>query len=368
MTDIVLFGCGALGTRLLRVLESDYASLNVVGAVDDAASLQGRTLAEICDCSRFSGIGISNDLMACLSGLSRTPALLIHMTESKPERIETQLLSALNAGLNVVSAAESMFYAPLRHPEFSERLNAAALAKGVTISGLGINPGFSYDLLPLTLARATSAVSAIRIHRTIDVTGTGPGDIEHVGYGLTPEEFRAGVAAGNIVGHMGGPESLALMAEHLGLKIDLVTEEWDTETAEFDVDSGDASLGILPPGHVIGITQKASASHCGSEVITTRLSMYYQPERFGLVEADVIEIDAAMPVRMTIQPAVQSLFGAANVLASAILPTFNAAPGLINGLAMPVATRRDTGLVYEIDSDRAMRPGQVPLRPRARLA
>lgn len=364
MPDIILFGCGALGTRLLRVLENDYSAITVVGAVDQAEGLIGSTLGTACGSCRFADVPIVADLDTCLASLAKRPAALVHMTESKPDRIEAQLSAPLEAGLNVISAAESMFYPWLRFPEFSSRLDAIARNKGVTLTGMGINPGFSYDALPLVLARATSHVSAIRIRRCIDVTGTGPGDIEHVGYGLTPAEFRAGVDRGDIVGHMGAPESLALMAEYLDMDLDLVTERWDLETAEVDVDSGDATLGILAPGRVVGITQFAEGHSGGKIVMETRLSMYYRPEQFGLTECDEIEIDGAMPVRMRIEPAVESLFGASNVMASTIIAAIEGKPGLINGLSLPLVTHR-SGRRIGVDPAREMRPGNIPLRSKS---
>lgn len=361
MADIILFGCGALGSRLLRSLESDYALVNVVGAVDNAPTKAGRTLGEVCGTQRFAAVPIAPDLASCLAGLAATPDALIHMTESKPARIEAQLTEALDAGLNVVSAAESMFYPWLRFADFSARLDAKAKEKGVTITGMGINPGFSYDSIPLILARSTSAVTSVTIRRTIDVTGTGPGDIEHVGYGLTPDAFNAGVARGDIVGHMGAPESLALMGEYLGLALEEVRERWELETADFPVDSGDEMLGIMEPGRVVGIRQHAEAYSGGACVMRTTLSMYYQPERFGLTECDEIEIEGAMPIRVRIEPAIQTLFGASNVVASAILPTIEAAPGLRNALEMPIVGPRN-GIRHVVDAGREMKPGFVPLK------
>ncbi len=361
MADIILFGCGALGSRLLRALEQDYALVRVVGAIDHAPSKAGRTLGEVCGTTRFADVPVSPDLDTCLRGLATRPDALIHMTESKPAHIEAQLMAALDAGLNVLSAAESMFYPWLRFPEFSARLDAKAREKGVTLLGTGINPGFSYDTVPLLLARATGTVTSVTINRTIDVTGTGPGDIEHVGYGLTPEAFHAGVARGDIVGHMGAPESLALMGDYLNVALDEVRERWDLETADFPVDSGDAMLGILPPGRVVGIRQYAEGYRDGELVMQTCLSMYYQPERFGLTECDEIMIEGSMPVRLRIEPALQSLFGAANVLASAIIPTVQMAPGLQNALQMPIVGPR-SGLRHTTDPARAPTPGFVPLR------
>src|SRR6185295_18930573 len=97
---------------------------------------------------------------------------------------------------------------------------------------------------------------------------------------------RAKIASGRIVGHMGMPDSIALVAERLGIEIDRIAERWETETADFPVDSGAAALGILPPGRVIGITQFGSGLADDEERITMKLAMYYRPERFGLAEMD----------------------------------------------------------------------------------
>lgn len=361
MINVLLFGVGAMGGRALRVLEHDYSGIAVVGAVDSSPDKAGRTLREVTGLARFGDLVISPDLASGLAGCTAAPDVLVHATESKPHLIRDQLLDALNAGLNVVSAAESMFYPGLRFETFAAEIDAAAQRSGKTILGTGINPGFSYDVLPLVLARGTSAVTRLTIHRCIDVTGTGPGDIEHVGYGLTPEEFRRRLEDGRIVGHMGAPESLVQIAEHLDLEIDEITESWDLETAPFEVDSGDPTLGTLPPGRVIGITQKARAWHSGAEIVTTSLAMYYQPARFGLVEEDRIEIEGAMPVKMSIKPAMQSLFGAANILVNTIPAVVEARPGLLTALDLPTGGCRRSARRYRVDPARPSKPGFVPV-------
>lgn len=361
MKTVILFGVGAMGGRLLRVLENDYPGIEIVAAVDNDAAKTGKTLAEVTGFARFGGVKIAADLDSALAGLAAKPDVLVHMTESKPHLIKEQLLAALNAGLNVVSAAESMFYPGLRYAEFTAELDAAAKANGVSITGTGINPGFSYDVLPLILARGTSAVTHVEIYRCIDVTGTGPGDIEHVGYGLTPEEFNKRIEDGRVEGHMGAPESLTRLADYLNLEIDEITEAWDLETADFDVDSGDPTLGILPPGRVIGITQRARALCKGQEVMRTSLAMYYQPEKFNLVEEDRIEIEGAMPVKMSIKPAMQSLFGAANIVANTIVPVADAVPGLLSPLDLPTGGTERAASRYVVDKSRTAKPGYLPV-------
>jgi 4-hydroxy-tetrahydrodipicolinate reductase len=315
---VILFGLGALGGLVVDCLKTGYPLIQVVGAVDHASQRAGRILNEVYpDLADTDGIVVAPSLKACLEGLREPADLVLHMTESVPSHIETQLTEALEAKLNVVSASEAMFHPALRFSEFASRLDQIAKANAVSITGVGINPGFSFDSLPLLLARVTSGIRQVTISRTIDVTGTGPGDIDHVGYGLWPEDFDAKIASGRIVGHMGMPESIAAVAERLNITIDRVEEHWSTTTASFPVDSGDATLGILEPGRVIGITQEGRGLHGDELMISMSLVMFYQPEKHGLEVADVIDIKGAHHVQASLRPAALSLFGAAHAVVNA---------------------------------------------------
>ena len=182
---VILFGVGALGSLILKCLATGYPLIRVVGAVDHAADKVGLRLSDLHP--EFAAAGdvvVRDTLTACLADCRHEARVLYHLTESVPSRIESQLTEALSAGLNVVSASEAMFHPALRYGDFADRIDVAARAAGVSIMGVGINPGFSFDSVPLALARATSGVRRIAISRAIDVTGTGPGDIDHVGYGL----------------------------------------------------------------------------------------------------------------------------------------------------------------------------------------
>ena len=238
----------------------------------------------------------------------------------------------------------------------------AAKANGVSIVGVGINPGFSFDSFPLMLARTTSGVKRVTITRCIDVTGTGPGDIDHVGYAQWPDEFQKNIASGRIVGHMGCPESIAAIAERLNLEIDRIEEGWETTVADFPVDSGTPSLGMIEPGRVIGITQTGRGMRGSETVISTSLTMFYEPERFGLEAADVVDIEGAHHVRASIRPAALSLFGAANTIVNASHDVVSASPGLVNILDLSVAGVRRGGFRYELDPSASVRPSVVPVR------
>ena len=361
--NVILYGLGALGSLVVDCLKTGYPMLRVVGAIDNADGIAGRRLADLYpDFADAGDVVVAPDLATCLAGLAEKPDIVVHMTESVLSHIEGQLIGALDAGLNVLSASEAMFHPALRYRDVAARLDAAAKRGGVSISGTGINPGFSFDSVPLMLARATSGVKRITITRTIDVTGTGPGDIDHVGYALKPDEFQAKIAAGRIHGHIGMPESIAAIAERLNIAIDRIEEGWETETASFPVDSGTPSLGMIEPGRVIGITQSGAGYDGETPVITMRLVMYYEPERFGLEAADTIDIEGAHHVRASLRPAALSLFGAANVIVNGLHDLVAAPPGLVNPLDFSIGGARRGGFRYEADPAAPQKAGTVILK------
>ena len=272
---VVLFGVGALGALMLDCLKTGYPLIEIVGAVDNDPAKIGRRLGDLCPGAPGGNVVVAPTLADCLARLTAPAHLLYHVTESVLAHVEGQMIAALDAGLNVLSASEAMFHPALRYPDVAARLDAAARRKAVSISGTGINPGFSFDSLPLVLARVTSGVTRINIARTIDVTGTGPGDIDHVGYGLWPAEFDEKIRSGRIVGHMGGPESIACLAERLNMDVDHVVQRWQTSIAKIPVDSGTPSLGMIEPGRVIGITQEIAGLQGDATRISLRLIMYY---------------------------------------------------------------------------------------------
>lgn len=361
--SVVLLGLGALGSLVVDCLRAEHPLVRIVGAVDRDPLKAGKTLGALYPgLENGADVVVAPSFAAGLAGLQAVPDLVYHMTESELVHIEGQLVEALKSGANVISASEAMFHPALRHPAVARSLDAAAKAAGTSIAGVGINPGFSFDALPLMLGRVTSAVSRVHISRTIDVTGTGPGDIDHVGYGLWPHEFDEKIASGRIVGHMGMPESIAAIAERFGMTIDLIEESWETATADFPVDSGTEALGMLEPGRVIGITQEGTGRRGAEAVISMRLVMFYQPEKNGLTVADEIEIEGAHHVRASIAPAALSLVGAANAIVNATHDVIAAPPGLVNVLDFSMGGVRRGGFHYVVDETRASRPGRLFVR------
>jgi 2,4-diaminopentanoate dehydrogenase len=353
---VILWGLGALGSRMLKAFEAGIPDVRIVGVVDHDPAMVGRKLSDVFPQARGIDLTIHRTLNEALSAAREPADVVYHMTESVLDAIRPQLELAMSRGLNVISASEGMFHPGLRFPDFTDKIDAYARERGVSITGCGINPGFVFDAIVLALARISSSVTGVKIARVIDVTGTGPHDIDHVGYGLTQDEFKRRIASGRIVGHMGMPDSIAAVAERLDIPIDRIDEAWETAVADFPVDSGSA-LGILEPGRVIGITQIGAGMVGSRRAIEMRLIMYYDPARHGLEEADDIVIEGTHRIHNTIKPAMVSIYGAGLMIINATAEILRAPPGLCNVLDFSMGGNRRGGYRFVADPGKPPVPG-----------
>ena len=362
---VILWGLGALGSRVVRAFAQGVQDLEIVGAIDHDPRLANRGLGDAFPGVPAPGVKIHADLASCLATLDQRADVLFHMTESHVPTIQPQLEVAMQAGLNVVSASEGMFHPGLRFPAVAKALHECAVEHGVSVVGCGINPGFVFDSLVLVLARVTTAVRALSVSRVVDVTGTGLHDIDHVGFGLPVDEFEAKLKTGRIVGHMSMPESIAALGERLGLPIDRIEERWKAHTIDEAVNSG-SDLGTIEPGRVVGISQTGEGYAGDSIPIRMTLEMFYGPDRFGLEQVDEVLIEGTHRVHATLTPAAVSIQGAGLMIMNAAHDVVAAPPGLCSVLDFSMGGRRRGGFELVLDSSRAPVPSTTWLVPRRR--
>lgn len=333
---VLLFGLGALGSLFVRAAALD-PRIDIVAVVDRDPAKAGRSVADASGEDGPTDVLVAATLDEALGSATRAPAVAVHMTESRPVNIVDDLAALLESGMHVVSAAESMFRPGLRYPEIAARLDAVARATGRTITGTGINPGFVFDQLVLDLAAATTGVTSISVDRAVVVADTGPGDVEHVGFGTSEAEFRERIAAGTLEGHMGLPESFAELSERLGIPFDRIEESWEPVTSDVVVPS---AIGDIQPGNVVGIVQGGVAYDGDEPVMHARLAMYYSE---GIEEPfDRIELRGLHDLTLTLAPAAVSILGAAIVLANTVSLLPEAPVGLVSVLDVNTRPRRTT--------------------------
>lgn len=303
------------------------ARLELVGAVDKDPAKAGRDLGEVSGAENAPwGVMISADAAAVLA---KPVDVVVHSTSSYLPDVMDQLLACLAAGCCVVSTCEELAYPFRKHPELSKKLDAAAKEEGVALVGTGVNPGFVMDKLVLTLSAVSQRVDSARAVRIVDASKRRLPLQKKIGAGMTPEEFRAQVAAG-IIKHHGLPESIAMVADGLGFALDEITEAINPVIAEETVRTQFLEVAA---GQVAGVHQVARGLSRGEEKIFMELKMYVGAKD----PADTIELRGEPNLKLVIPGGTHGDIATAAVVINAI-PAILAAPaGLASSRDLPLA-------------------------------
>lgn len=279
-TRVVVVGLGPIGQSVLALV-ADRPGLKLTGAVDIDPQKTGKDAGEVSGLGRSLGVPVSGTLADALRGGGADVALLC--TGSFLPQVEPQLNELIDAGLNVVSTCEELAYARVHNPEIGERLHARAREAGVRVLGAGVNPGFAFDALVMTLSATCRHVTGVRAKRVLDAGARRLPLQKKVGAGLSKAEFDGLVAEGK-VRHVGLLESLNLVADAFGWTLDRTEELTDGVIAERDVQTQYLSVKA---GQVAGVKQIGRGYRDGEVVIELELQMYVgAPESFDAVRIE----------------------------------------------------------------------------------
>lgn len=324
---VVQYGIGPIGVAIVRLLR-EKASIELVGAIDRDPAKAGRDLGELAGAPDAPwGIAVSARHSGVLDG---RVDVVMHTTSSDLSKVEGELMACIAAGTCVVSTCEELSFPFRKHPELAQRLDAAAKDEGVALVGTGVNPGFVMDKLVLVLSAAAQRVDHARAVRVVDASKRRLPLQKKIGAGMSPEEFRAQVAAG-IIKHHGLPESVAMVADGLGFALDGITETIEPVIAGEPVKTPFLEVA---PGQVAGVHQIARGTHGGEEKVYLELQMYVGAKQ----PADTIELRGEPMLSMVIPGGTHGDLATAAIAVNAI-PTILAAPA---GLR----TVRDLPMLY----------------------
>jgi len=193
-----------------------------------------------------------------------------------------------------------------------------------------VNPGFVLDKLALTLAAVAQRVDSVRAVRVVDASKRRLPLQKKIGAGMTTEEFREKVAAG-IIKHHGLPESVAMVADALGLAVDSITETIEPVIAAERVKT---EFLEVEAGQVAGVHQIARGKSGSVETIFMELKMYVGAKD----PADTITLAGEPNISLTIPGGTHGDIATAAVAVNAIPEILAASAGL--------RTARDLALSY----------------------
>lgn len=327
---VILWGLGAMGSGMARDIVQNKKGIEIVGAIGTNPSKIGKDLGDVLEVGRKLNVTVSGDADEVL----KTPAdIVVHSTDSFVKNVFPQLKKIVQNKKNVVTIAEQMAAPQATEPELAAELDKLAKENGVTILGTGVNPGFVLDTLIVTLTGACQVVNKVWAARVNDLSPFGPTVMKTQGVGTTVEEFKKGVAEGNIVGHIGFQESILMIANSLGWKLDRIEEsrepivtEVPRETAHVKVKAGD----------VAGCRHIARGFVGGQELITLEHPQQIHPHLGDVKTGDYITIEGTPGMKWSDDSEIPGGIGTMAAAVNMIPQVINAGPGLKNMLDLPV--------------------------------
>lgn len=300
--SVIVFGLGPIGVGIAEVA-LDHGH-RIVGAVDIDPRKAGRLLSEL-----VRGAGLV-PVERTIDGLLNSGAdAVLHSTQSHLVQVMPQFVPLLDAGLNVISTCEELAYPWYHHPQEAALLDRLARDRGARIVGLGVNPGFVMDVLPVVLTAPCRRVDRITVERVVDVGLRRVPLQKKVGVGMTVDAFRQGVSEGTM-GHVGLPQSVAMIAAALGWTLEEISESIEPEV--------DAS------GLVQGLRQVCRGSQAGDAVIVLDLTMATGIEH----PRDFVRIEGVPPVVAEIPGGIHGDVATWAIVVNAIPRVLAAASGL----------------------------------------
>jgi len=324
---VVHWGLGAMGGGMAKLLDTK-TGVESVGAIDADPNKQGKTMAQLLGVK--SQAVVSNDPGQILA---KDADVVLIATGSFTKEVYPQLVQAIEAKKNVICIAEEMAFPRQQEPELAEKIDKLARENNVTVLGTGINPGFVLDLLIVAMTGVCFNVTEIKASRINDLSPFGPTVMKTQGVGTTPKDFAAGVEAGTIVGHVGFPESMAMIASALGWELDEIKQTKEPIIAKKYRETPHVKV---EPGMVAGCRHIAYGIKDGKTLITLVHPQQVRPENEGVETGDFIEIHGEPNIDLKIQPEVPGGIGTIALAVNSIPNVINSKAGLKNMTQLPV--------------------------------
>ncbi|MCX7642552.1 MAG: hypothetical protein N2116_01910 [Armatimonadetes bacterium] len=307
---LMFVGLGTIGLLAARIA-LQRRDVQVVAAVDTDPQKVGQDIGFLTGWGR-THLTVTDSLEEALT--NSKPNVAVVATTSKLADVMPTLKSLVDAGVHVVSSTEELFFPWLTGGEEIWMLHELAKDRKVSVVGVGVNPGFVMDRLPVFLTQVCVNLRRVIVRRFVDVSTRRIQLQRKMGVGLTVSEYEVGVLEGRL-GHVGLPQSLAFLAASLGIEISSITESIEPVLDD--------------DGKVLGTSQIASGWEGEYERIRLELRMTVGETS----PRDEIEIDADPPLQLVVPGGVAGDDATAAILVNTASWVHFLPPGVHSGAA-----------------------------------
>ena len=318
-------GLGPIGAAVVRQV-SNRKGFKIVGAVYIDPIKVGRDLGQVAEAGRPLKVKVTDDLKKAVK--AGKPDVAVLCTSSSMKQVVPQVAAVLKFKLPIVSTTEELAYPTKANMRYARAVHDLARKAKVAVLGTGVNPGFVMDALPITLTGVCERVDAIRVDRVQDARIRRLPFQQKIGAGLTRDQFQKKVDDGS-VRHVGLAESVSMIADAMGWKLDRVTDEIQPKIATGTVAS---EFLAVDAGYVCGIIQDGIGYRDGKPVITLHMEAYLgAPESY-----DSIEIAGVPALRSKVAGGVHGDIATASIVVNSLPKVLDASPGLHTMRDMPI--------------------------------
>src|SRR4026209_325056 len=322
---VLHYGLGPIGIAVARQVAA-RKGFKIVGAVDIDPAKVGRDLGEVAAGGRQLKIRGSDDGKKTLEAAQ--PDIVVLCTSSSMKGVLGQIEAILKLRVPIVSTTEELAYPTRSNMRHARTVHDMAKKARVAVLGTGVNPGFVMDALPIMLTGVCERVDAIKVDRIQDARIRRLPFQQKIGAGLTREQFQKKVDDGS-VRHVGLAESVSMIADALGWKLDRITDEIQPKLATETVAS---EFLAVDPGFVCGIVQDGLGFRNGTAVITLHMEAYLgAPESF-----DAVEVVGSPRLKMKLAGGVNGDIATASIVVNSLPKILEVAPGLHTMRDMPL--------------------------------
>ncbi len=329
---IAIWGFGAMGSGMARMLLAKKG-VDIVAVCDVHPERVGRSIFEVLNVERGerSNVIINKDIEQVV--FEGSCDLCLIATDSFTKKTYPKIKYVLEQKVNVISTAEEMSFPTAQEPELAEDMDKIAKENGVSVLGTGINPGLIMDLLVVCLTGCMTDVDDIEVKRVNSLSPFGPAVMEEQGVGMTVDEFNRKVEEGTMAGHVGFSESVNMIADAIGWKVERFEQQMKPILTDVDRKS---SFGFAKAGDVAGVNMTGQGYVNGELKINMIHPQQIEPQIAGLNTGDYITIKGTPEVNMSIMPEIDGGSGTIAMCVNMIPHVINADPGLKTMIDLPV--------------------------------
>ena len=343
---VIIWGLGAMGSGMADMLLKKKG-VEIVGVAGRAGKV-GKSMYDYLQTPKGDRpdviIGSPEDVIK-----EKSADVVLLCTDSFTRKAFDRIKFILEKKINCITSAEEMAYPQAQEPELAKQLDEIAKANGVSVLGTGINPGLIMDLLVVVMTGCCESVDHVISRRVNSLSPFGPAVMEEQGIGITVEEFKKGVETGSLSGHVGFPESIGMIADAIGWKVEKVTQSMDPIVTDVDRKS---PHGFAKAGNVAGCAMKGFGYVDGEMKIEMDHPQQIEPEQVGIATGDYVIIKGTPNINMVNSPEVPGGIGTIAMCVNMIPQIINARPGLHTMLTLPVP-RAIMGDMREMISEEA---------------